>query len=176
LSALSNLSCTAFATAAAGSGRFFIGAVILSGTILISELLASIMVRTRNPAPVRNGAWHDDHPSSSNSVNNSGAQRKAAANTATAPMTNVPDKYDRLVESFGARTVTPTEFNNLLIEIVGLASMQFCKEKHAHGMSRAAINIQLVDYIETLERWRATTLQEFTEFAQSSSPKMLARV
>src|SRR5262245_35939734 len=71
------------------------------------------------------------------------------------------DKFDRLVQSFGARSCTPTEFNNLLIEIIGLASQQFCREKQAHGMSRAAINIELVDSIQKQDRWRATTLQEF---------------
>ena len=79
------------------------------------------------------------------------------------------DKLDRIVESFGPRTVTPAEFSNLLNEIVGLASLAFCQAKHAQGLSRDEINEALQGYLEVLKQWQATCMGEFMAFANGNA-------
>jgi|RhiMetdeSRZDD1v2_1073273.scaffolds.fasta_scaffold102000_5 hypothetical protein len=69
-----------------------------------------------------------------------------------------------VVESFGPRHVTPEAFNALLIEIIGLASLQFCREKDAQGLTREQINQLLPDHLAMLDRWRGDTLREFIAF------------
>ena len=73
-----------------------------------------------------------------------------------------------MITSFGPGHVSVDEFNALLLEIVGLETAQFCKQKDAEGLTRAEINVLLVDHLEELERWRSKTLQEFKAFALSA--------
>lgn len=49
--------------------------------------------------------------------------------------------------------------NEVLLRIVGVMSLQYCRALHAEGMDRDAINARLAAHIiPGLEQWRADTL------------------
>jgi hypothetical protein len=67
-----------------------------------------------------------------------------------------------MLQSFAAREhVTPHEFNELLLEIVAMASLHFCQVQYAHGFSRAETNEALQPYIQALAKWQREQYQMF---------------
>lgn len=55
-----------------------------------------------------------------------------------------------------------SQINEMLLKVVGLMSMQYCKTCLDAGMTTEAINAQLVDVIPALDKWRAETLATIT--------------
>jgi len=80
-------------------------------------------------------------------------------------MANVTDEVHAILEHFAARKHVSTKgFNDLLLEIVGIASLNFCRTRISQGMSVEELNLELQPYIAALGKWQRTTLQQFMVF------------
>src|SRR5262249_1552027 len=80
-------------------------------------------------------------------------------------MNNMADEVNAVIERFAQRKYcTTNEFNDLLLEIVGMASLNFCRTRISQGMSVEDLNMELQPYIAALGKWQRETLQQFMVF------------
>src|SRR5262245_1902466 len=56
------------------------------------------------------------------------------------------------------RALTPSDINDLLIRLMGIASKTYCANLFAGGATREQVNEKLIAYIPELDLWRAMTL------------------
>jgi len=56
------------------------------------------------------------------------------------------------------KILTPSDINDLLIEMMGVVSKIYCANLFASGATREQVNEKLIAYIPELDLWRATTL------------------
>src|SRR5262245_25327937 len=66
-------------------------------------------------------------------------------------MNNIAAEVDAVIERFAQRKYcTTNDFNDLLLEIVCVASLNFCRTRISQGMSVEELNLELQPYIAAL--------------------------